>query len=391
MASLRPIIVFAFFAAVFSTPSLSAEPKQGIKTPLPPPDFKIHPGSLDPQRPARPPGASYDGPIYDTHVHLFNKASPGIADILPWMDKTGVERLLVLPTPNEGIFQDGHMNAQDRHRWPRLMGDRGGRLCGSTYLTNWMHDAYNNGYDQADLEERLQRLRKDLDSGGCLGVGEIGPYHFDKKGHGGIITFPLNFEPMLAVAGVAAEKGVPLDLHAEPNKKGGGSYEKDLYGGIAFLHKRYPNLKLILAHTGMTSPINARRLLNTYPNMMMNVKWVGGKGNLKWSHLGPIVNAQRALYEDWAKLFEDMPDRFMIGTDSRFGSRQYQGNRYGKNIRVTRRLLGSLDRKAADLIAHGNARRVFGATTHKFAEQPSGEAEDGEKRKSRKKRRRRDR
>jgi|TARA_Y100000294_G_scaffold160287_1_gene163746 hypothetical protein len=386
MASPRAFVVLAILFAVYSGPALGQGPRQGIKTPLPPPDFEIRNGGLDPGRPGRPVGEPYSGPIYDTHVHVFNRDSAGVSDILAWMDKTGVERLLVLPTPNEGIFRDGEMNAGDRRRWPEMAGDRGGRLCGSTYLTNWMHDAYNNGYDPADLERRLKRLEKDLDDGGCLGVGEIGPYHFDKKGHGGIITFPLNFEPMLAVAGVAARKGVPLDIHAEPNAKGGGSYEEKLYGGFALLYQRYPNLKLILAHTGMTNPVNARRLLETYPNMMMNMKWVGGRGELKWGHLGPIINADRNLYEDWAKLFEDMPDRFMVGTDSRFGTRQYQGRRYGKNIKVTRRLLGSLDPKAAAMIAHGNARRIFGETTHKVPDQPAADKKGGRKKKRKKRR-----
>ncbi len=52
----------------------------------------------------------------------------------------------------------------------------------------------------------------------------------------------------------------------------------------------------------------------------------------------------------------------MIGSDSRLGTKQYVGNRYNRNIRKLRKILGSLESHAADRIAHGNARRVFGRT-----------------------------
>jgi len=110
----------------------------------------------------------------------------------------------------------------------------------------------------------------------------------------------------------------------------------------------------------MTTPKNARALLETYPKIMMNLKIVLPGKKLKWEHLGPLTNSDGAIFEDWAKLMEDMPDRFMVGTDARFGTRQYAGKRYAKTIRNIRRLLGSLNKNAAEKIGYGNARRVFG-------------------------------
>lgn len=120
--------------------------------------------------------------------------------------------------------------------------------------------------------------------------------------------------------------------------------------------------RLILSHTGMTNPANARALLQAYPDLMMNLKMVRPGGSLKWDQLEPISNADDRLYEDWARLMEDLPERFMVGTDARFGTRHYAGKRYGTAIAKLRRILGSLDRHAAELIAHANARRVFKAT-----------------------------
>lgn len=40
-----------------------------------------------------------------------------------------------------------------------------------------------------------------------------------------------------------------------------------------------------------------------------------------WGHLGPVVNSNGEIYEDWVQLFEEMPERFMVGTDFHFGRR----------------------------------------------------------------------
>jgi hypothetical protein len=63
------------------------------------------------------------------------------------------------------------------------------------------------------------------------------------------------------------------------------------------------------------------------------------------------------LYEDWATLFEDMPERFMVGTDEKFGREREE--KYEKKIGLMRKILGSLDPAAAGLIGHENAERIF--------------------------------
>ena len=377
----------------WGAPAMAArDGASGVAAPVPPSDFSVDKRRSDLARPARPAGAPYGGPIVDTHAHVMNRAEGGLDSILPWMDRAGVERLILLPTPNEAIFRDRDENARDRRRFLDLAGARGGRLCGSTYLTQWMNGAYRSGYREVELERRLDRLRRDLDGGTCLGVGEIGPYHFEKKPGQAVIEFPLDFAPMLAVAGIAARRGRWLDLHAEPVTDGGRSVEDQLYGGIALLYRRFPDLKLILSHTGMTNPANARALLQAYPDLMMNLKMVRPGGSLKWDQLEPISNADDRLFEDWARLMEDMPERFMVGTDARFGTRQYAGKRYGATIARLRRVLGSLDRQAAELIAHANARRVFKATPAAAAATSATESpkpDQDRQRKKRKKKRKR--
>ena len=65
----------------------------------------------------------------------------------------------------------------------------------------------------------------------------------------------------------------------------------------------------------MTNPANARRILKRYPNLVINIR-VAKPG--KWKNLEPMLNRDGRVYEDWARLFEEMPSRFMIGTDTKF-------------------------------------------------------------------------
>ncbi|MBT3350797.1 MAG: amidohydrolase family protein [Nitrospinaceae bacterium] len=364
--------------------------EKGLESRLPSPDFILDTAPPNLNRPARKISRRYEGLIFDTHVHVMNRTTGGINAILPWMNRMNVERLILQPTPNEGLFKDGDDNEADRRNFLKIAGRRGGRFCGSLYLTNWMDEAYHRGYEKADLNSRLERLRKEIDSGTCLGIGEIGPYHFDKKARMGIIHFPLNFGPMAEVAALAEKKDIWLELHTEPRTPDGRSFERELFGGIAYLFRRYPKLKLILSHTGMTTTKNARSLLKKYPNLMMNLKMVRPGGFLSWDHLGPISNAKDELFEDWARLMEEMPRRFMIGTDSRFGTEQYTGKRYGRGILKLRNILGTLAPAASNLIAHGNAKRLFGAPGP-FEPNPAGgelKKRQRGKRKSRRRRRR---
>lgn len=49
----------------------------------------------------------------------------------------------------------------------------------------------------------------------------------------------------------------------------------------------------------------------------------------------------------------------MIGTDGKFGRQRWAVTKYSKRIHQMRVILGSLEPKAAKMIAYGNARRKF--------------------------------
>lgn len=141
----------------------------------------------------------------------------------------------------------------------------------------------------------------------------------------------------------------------------GTSHENAVFGGLALLFSRHPGLKLILAHAGMTNAVNARRLLTAYPGLVMDIKTVHKHKN--WRNLESIHDREFRVHEDWAQLFEAMPERFVVGIDAKFGrTGRYPLTRYVSEVKRIRRVLASLNPRAARLIAYQNAVRMFGET-----------------------------
>lgn len=329
---------------------------------IPSPAFKVEHTRSNPDRPARVHDKKYKGPIIDTHVHLDpprdgNIDASELKKIIKTIMNLDIEFAIFMPTPNEGRRHNHEEGVRKRKILLNLDKDKIKLFCESNYITYWLHKAYRDGYSEEDLKHILKRLSKELDSGEYTGVGEIGIYHFRKHGNQKIIQYPPNFEPFIRIVDLVAKKGKWLDLHAEPVTPEGKSYEEQVFGGIELLFRRNPNLKLILSHTAMTNPTNVRRILLKYPNVMMNIKI--SKKHEKWRNLEPIVNPGGQLYEDWAQLFEEMPERFMIGTDSKFGRKGFEVSKYNKKIKQMRRILGTLNPRAARLIAYENAQKIF--------------------------------
>lgn len=368
MNTLVYLLVFLFW---FSSPPVFSESIASTVIKFPPPAFEVEHTRSNPRRSSRVISEKYKSPMIDTHVHLDpplprdHKQDRGIIgdrdidirEIVEVIKAADVEFAIFMPTPNEGREDNHEVGAEQKKRLLNLDKNRIRLFCGSNYITYWLHRAYYERYSEEGLKHIIKHLSNDLDSGAYAGVGEIGIYHFNKHGSQPVIEYPPDFQPFLRIVEMVANKGAWLDIHAEPVDPDGKSYESQVFGGIELLFHRYPNLKLILSHTAMTHPTNARKILIKYPNVMMNIKIIM-KHN-EWRNLEPVTNPKGELYEDWAQLFEEMPEKFMIGTDAKFGREGFEVSKYKKEIEQMRRILGALNPNAARLIAHENAQKIF--------------------------------
>ncbi|MCK5419840.1 MAG: hypothetical protein KAI93_15060 [Desulfobacterales bacterium] len=101
---------------------------KGSSSPLviPPPAFEVEHTRSDPNRPIRSSGGNYDGPLIDTHAHLYPpngraKAAASIdkgelKGIIRLMNDLGVEHVIFMPTPNDGIRPNQELGVIKRKR-----------------------------------------------------------------------------------------------------------------------------------------------------------------------------------------------------------------------------------------------------------------------------------
>ena len=352
----------ALLVAIMAAGAPAGAPADAAEN-LPAPGFEIDQTRSNNYRGVREFRADYRGPLFDVQAHIRRPKDDRddyLKNVMGVMARAGVSRMLVMATPNEGRRENHEKDADYRRRLAGMSGGRIQVMCGGNY-SYWMHRAWRDGYSKSELAKILDRLGRAIIAGKCVGLGEIGLYHFNKNGRQAVISYPPNFEPFVKLIGVAAANDVWVILHAEPVTPDGESYEARVFGALALLYARYPRLKLILAHSGMTNMANARRILGLYSGLVLDFKTIHQKKHKHWRNLEPINDSSLRLFEDWAKLMEEMPDRFIAETDAKFGrERRYPISRYDTEIARMRAVLGSIDPKAARMIGFDNAARMFG-------------------------------
>jgi len=348
-------------AAAVAAAAMAISAGHGIAQDLTVP-FAIDATRSDPARPSRPLGKTYRGPLFDTHTHLAPLGGrPTDANaVVVAMREADVARVVLLPPPNAAKMAGIQSSLAQMQALRQSSAGAVLAMCGSDYLTDWMNAAAQRHRLPDGIDSQMGRLERDLKSGACAGVGEIGVRHYAKAAGEQVIDLPAGYPPLLTLAETVARANALLDIHAEPVEPKGTRHDAEAFGTVAAMFARAPNLRLIYSHTAMTNPHNARALLQAFPTLMMNVNF--GKhtsGVVDWENLEGVTNEGGELYADWAALFEDMPDRFMVGTDT-FFSRANAAKHYAHKIKQVRRALGSLSGNAAKRIAYDNAERVFG-------------------------------
>lgn len=310
----------------------------------------------------------YKGPIIDTHVHYdagrIDQSEFDEFDKL--FESNNIKYAFFMPVPNEGQYlkkiNKGNYFGEYERNLLLKASNRIKTLCSSNYISNWLHDAYNDGQDST-LNSRLERLQKDIDGGNCIGIGEVSNYHFNKrpshKRPQNIISYPLNFKPLHKFVDVIVKNNSRLLLHIEPVTRSGKSYEDQYFSGLELLLKKHPNLKLTLAHTGMTNPDNAEKILRQYPNVMMDLKLIKNPSK-RWINIESINNNDFEVFSDWAMLVSRFPERFLIASDAKFGRKGRKNfGRYEELIKNFRKFLGLLSQESARLVAYKNAERLL--------------------------------
>ncbi|HLJ22639.1 MAG TPA: amidohydrolase family protein [Candidatus Acidoferrales bacterium] len=218
-----------------------------------------------------------------------------------------------------------------------------------------------------EVQKKFKARAEELLREGVVGFGEMTAEHFD--GFTPYQSVPPDHPLYLLLSDLAAEHGVPIDLHMEavpqdmplPQGLKSPPNAPRLHANIAAFERflsHNPRAKVIWAHlgsdfTGFRTVELDRRLLQAHPNLYMEIKTDPDAHGLNY----PLA-ADGKLKPDWFKLFTDFPDRFVIGSDQHYPEPKDADKRWQETILLFNQLPAEVRKKiGTENVAHlyGNA------------------------------------
>jgi len=119
-----------------------------------------------------------------------------------------------------------------------------------------------------------------------------------------------------------------------------------------------PDATIVWAHLGDAQPVRVRDLLTKHANLYADVS----SRNPYFQRGRPIdvqslTNTDGTLKSDWQELFEDYPDRILLGLDLTTDDRWAQLDQL---VIYYRSLFKQLSQTTAEMIGYKNAKRLLG-------------------------------
>ena len=247
-------------------------------------------------------------PIFDAHVHYSHDAWDNLPpkEAIAILRRAGVMRALVSSAGDEGtqrLVAEAPDLVLPSLRPYRTRGD----------LATWARDESVVPF----LEDRLARHR-------YVAVGEFHLYGADAD-------LPV---PRRMVA-LAKERRLVLHAHSDPD-------------AIERLFRQDPAARILWAHSGFERPDAVRALLAKHRNLWCDLAFRSEHG------AGGTVPAE------WRAVFNEFPDRFMVGTDTYTPERWHY---IVEHAAWSRAWLADLPQPLAERIAWRNADALFPGST----------------------------
>jgi len=263
--------------------------------------------------------AAYAGPLFDAHLHYNDEAFDRlpVADVLGRMQRSGVRAVIANSRPNDGTKSLAAAREATRRASVTIV----------PFVRLYRNRADYTGWhaDPSIVEMVLKELAAGTEAGPYRGLGEF--HLYDSANADGPTARRLmqlaerrNLVVLAHVDDVAIEK---LMAHA-------------------------PKARLIWAHSGIGGvPIErVRSLLQRHPTLLGELSYRPG-----------LTEGEGRLSPAWRALFIDMPERFLVGSDTWINGRwdDYEGL-----MAEARRWLGDLPPAVARKIAWDNGAGLFG-------------------------------
>ena len=285
-------------------------------------------------RPSAGPRVEAVSPFIDTHTHLERAVAEGSIEIaVHSMQAENSAKYIFLPSPfpvaDKGAFDIELIQSAAGKYYPEKVSAIGG---GGT-LNPMIEEAVRAGATSPELEKRFKDRAEEIARLGAVGFGELTAEHEPSTSTPAYQSAPPDHPLFLLLSDIAAEHNMSITLHMEAvtetmpipaawhvNPMPNPPQLRPNIAAFERLLAHNPRAKIVWAHegwdnTGVRTVALSRKLLQTHPNLYME---------LKIDPLSPGLNSPLAdggsgkLKPEWLKLFQDFPDRFVIGSDQHY-------------------------------------------------------------------------
>ncbi|KKU34162.1 MAG: Amidohydrolase 2 [Candidatus Uhrbacteria bacterium GW2011_GWE2_46_68] len=309
-----------------------------------------------------------DFPIIDTHAHLYwnSQDQDGYRSAYEkareMTEAQGAVFTILTPHP----FAEFMRGAYDFEMLEEV-GENEFGFCGGGGSLNVMIDATDPEEVNQEILDRFAQRAHEIAQSGALAFGEMSALHLSLGDtHIFSVTNP-DHSLFLLLSDIAAEEGIPIDIHMEAvdedqptpdalleaSLKNPSSLEENISAFERLLdHNKEANIIWAHAgwdHTGDRTVDLMARFFADHPNLFMSLKIAEDS----LASMQPL-DEEGILKEEWKTLFTNYADRFVIGSDQFFGSKQTQ-DKWSSLVA----LLEQLPQDVAKKIAYQNALVLF--------------------------------
>lgn len=303
--------------------------------------------------------SSFNGEYIDVHAHLISDRF-SIDEAVKIIKDAKIQAMIIMQTPvdlSRIATPESHGIPQAAEQYP----DQFAQMYQGEALV-MLHQAVKKGSYTAAEEERFKSLAEEAaKSQKYVGFGELALRHYPQpdlkdplQREARDITISGDHPWMLTLSDIGAKYNLPLDIHIEP--------ENSTIVGLEKLISHNPETKIIFDHAGWYNTGEATadlfsRLMKKYPNFYASIK-LRKPASDEQSKVA-ILEKGGKIKSEWLEVFQKYPDRFMIGTDVKFGLDTSEG-KYEEILALTDKFLNALPADLASKIATKNAQKVFG-------------------------------
>ena len=261
------------------------------------------------------PAQPYAGPLFDAHLHYNEEAFDGLpaAQAMARLQRAGVRAIVANSRPNEGTL--------------RLAAARPSTLTVVPFVRLYRNRAdYGTWFADPTIVEMVHaELARGTAAGPYRGLGEF--HLYDSANADGPTARTL--------MQLAEQRQLVVLAHVD-----------DV--AIDKLMAHAPKARLVWAHTGIGgAPVaRVRELMRRHPTLMGELSYRPG-----------LTEAEGRLSPEWRALLNDLPERFVVGSDTWINGRWEQ---YEALMQQARVWLGDLPAPVARRVAWENGARLFG-------------------------------